>query len=230
MQRRILQELRRAPLDPGVRRFGEPGAELLDQARLAEARLADDHDELALALARALPAPEQHRHLVVAADERRQRPCAGPAAGAARAHDPKERRRLGHAFERMRAAILGDEQAGDLTLDARRDQHRSRLGERLHPRGDIGRVTEDFAVRIDHDRPGFDADPGDELRAARARIVAVQLGERSLDGERGANRALGIVLLRDRVVRTAPSARRRASWRRGRPFASPPPRRRRDRR
>ena len=104
MKRRILQELRRAPLDPCVRRIGEACAEFLDQARLAEARLADDHDELALAPARAVPAPEQHRHLVLAADERRQRPLAGPAAGAARAHDAKERRRFGRAFERMRAA------------------------------------------------------------------------------------------------------------------------------
>ena len=119
MKRRILQELRRAPLDPGVRRIGEAGAEFLDQARLAEARLADDHDELALAPARAVPAPEQHRHLVLAADERRQRPLrrrAGRRRSRARC---EERRRLGRAFERMLAAILGDEQAGDLTLNAR---------------------------------------------------------------------------------------------------------------
>ena len=42
----------------------------LDQARFAEARLADDQHELAVALPRPLPAPQQHGHLVVAADER----------------------------------------------------------------------------------------------------------------------------------------------------------------
>jgi hypothetical protein len=31
MQRRILQQLRGRPLDPGVRRLRQPGAELLDQ-------------------------------------------------------------------------------------------------------------------------------------------------------------------------------------------------------
>ena len=33
--------------------------------------------------------------------------------------------------------------------------------------------------------------------AARVGVLAVQFGERALDGERGANRALGVVLLRD---------------------------------
>jgi tetratricopeptide (TPR) repeat protein len=55
MKRRVLQELRGAPFDPGVRRFGEPCSELLDQPRLAEARLAHDHNELAIARPRELP-------------------------------------------------------------------------------------------------------------------------------------------------------------------------------
>jgi hypothetical protein len=52
----------------------------------------------------------------------------------------------------------------------------------LHPRGDIGRIAEDFSGRIHHHRPALDADAGDELRAARADVVAVQFGERALDG------------------------------------------------
>jgi len=40
-----------------VGRRAEPRAELLDEPRLAEARLADDLDELALAAPRALEAP-----------------------------------------------------------------------------------------------------------------------------------------------------------------------------
>jgi hypothetical protein len=42
---------------------------LLDQARFAQARLADDHHQLPVALPRSLPAPSQHRDFVVAADE-----------------------------------------------------------------------------------------------------------------------------------------------------------------
>ena len=55
------------------------------------------------------------------------------------------------------------------------------------------------AGRIDQDRPALDANAGDELRLARPGILAVQFSERALDGERRANRAFGIVLLRDRV-------------------------------
>ena len=61
VQRRVLQKLRAAPFDPGVRRLGEPGMKFLDQARFAQARLADDQHQLAVALPRPLPAPHQHR-------------------------------------------------------------------------------------------------------------------------------------------------------------------------
>ena len=42
VQRRILQQLRRRPFDPGVRRLAELRAKLLDEARLADAGFADD--------------------------------------------------------------------------------------------------------------------------------------------------------------------------------------------
>ena len=100
----------------------------------------------------------------------------------------------------MAAALLGDEQAGDLALHPRRDHDRTRLGQRLHPRRDVGRVAENLARRIDHHRPGFDADAGGERRLAGAGVLAVQLGERALDRERRPHRALGIVLLRHRIA------------------------------
>ena len=126
--------------------------------------------------------------------------CAGAAAAAARAHEPEQRRRLGHALERVRAALLRDEQAGDLALHPRRDQHRARLGQRLHPRRDVGDVAVNLARRIDHRRTGFQPDAGGKLRLAGAGILAVQLGERALDRERRPRRALGIVLMRDRIA------------------------------
>ena len=49
MQRRVLQQLRGRPFDPGVRRLAEPALELLDEARLADAGLADNQRELAFA-------------------------------------------------------------------------------------------------------------------------------------------------------------------------------------
>ena len=141
----------------------------LDQARFAQARLADDQHQLAVALPRPLPAPHQHRHFVVAADERREMALPGAAAAAARAHQPEQHRRLGHALERVRAALFGHKQAGDLALHPRRDQNRARLGQRLHPRRDVGDVAVNLARRIDHRRTGFEADAGGRAPACRCR-------------------------------------------------------------
>ena len=79
VQRRVLQELRRRPFDPGVRRLAERRAKLLDETRLADAGFADDQRELALAIARPLPAAAQQSELILAADEGGQRPRAACA-------------------------------------------------------------------------------------------------------------------------------------------------------
>ena len=144
-------------------------AKLLDQPRLADAGLADDQRELAFAFERARPAARQQRKFVLAADERRQARAAAAPAAAARPHDAIERHRRRHALEVMRALVLGDEQACDLPLHGRRDDDRARLRGGLHARGDIGRLAEHFAGRVDHDRSGLDADAGGKLgRAGRA--------------------------------------------------------------
>ena len=77
--------------------------------------------------------------------------------------------------------ILGDEQPGCLTLHAGGDHYRSRFGEALNARGDIGRVAEDFPAPVDHHRPAVDADPGDKLGATRAGVPAIEFGERALN-------------------------------------------------
>ena len=100
----------------------------------------------------------------------------------------------------MRAFVLDDEQPGRLPLHARGDEHRPRLGRRLHPRRDIGRLAEHFAGRVDHDGAGLEPDAGGKLGRARSGVPGVELGERALDGERGAHRAFGVVLLRLRVA------------------------------
>jgi class 3 adenylate cyclase/predicted ATPase len=118
VQRRVLQELRRRPFDERVRRLAESCAELHDQPRLANARLADDEGQLAFALERPLPAPPEMIELLLAPDERGRRPRAA-APPAARAHDPIKRHGRGYAPELVRALVLGDEQASDLTMDVR---------------------------------------------------------------------------------------------------------------
>ena len=184
----------------GVRRLPQPVMKLLDQARFAEPRLTDDQHQLAVALPRPLPAPHQHRHLVVAADQRRELAGAGASSAAARADDPEQNRRLGYTFQRVRAALFRHEQSGDLALHPRRDQHRAWLGERLHTRGDVRYVPVDFSGRIHHRWTSLKANAGGEHRLAGAGILAVKLRQRSLDRKCRPRRALGIVLLCDRIA------------------------------
>jgi hypothetical protein len=182
-----------------VRRRGESCAELLDQTGLADAGLADDLDELALAFERARPAAVKLGKFVLPPDQWRQNPRAA-ASAAARPRDAIERHRRRQALEVMRALVLDDEKPGRLPLHARGDEHRPRFGRRLHPRRDVRRLAEHFAARVDHDGPHVEADARRKRRRAGLRAAGVEVGEGMLDGERGAHRPLGVVLLRPRVA------------------------------
>ena len=70
----------------------------------------------------------------------------------------------------------------------------------LNARGDIGRVAEHFAGRLDHDRARIEADAGGELGRAFGGVPGVDLAKRALDRERRPHRALGVVLLRLRIA------------------------------
>jgi hypothetical protein len=94
-----------------------------DQARFTQAWLADDQQQLALALPRPFPAPHQHGDFLIATHKRGQMTLPSAASAAARTDEPEQRRQLGHSLERMRAALLDDEQSGDLTLHLRGDQN-----------------------------------------------------------------------------------------------------------
>jgi hypothetical protein len=153
----------------------------LDQARFAQARLADDHDQLAVALPRSLPASHHHCHLVVAPNKWRKLALSGPASTAARTNEPVQNHLLGYALEGMRAALFGDKKPSDLTQHLRRDQHRARLGQRLHPRRDVGDVAVNLSGRIDHRRSGFKTEAGGQLRLAAAGVLAVEFDKLALD-------------------------------------------------
>ena len=98
------------------------------------------------------------------------------------------------------AAVLRDKQPGGLPLDGGCDEDRARLGGALDPRGDIGRVAEHFAGRVHYHLPGIEADPRRKLRGAFTGVSGVDFDKRALDRERGAHRALGVVLLRVRIA------------------------------
>ena len=176
-------------------------AELLDEARFADAGLADDLDELTLACQSARPAARQQRKLVLAADERRQGARPAPPAGAARPDNAVERDGDRHALEVMCASVLDDEKPGRLPLHARGNEHRPRFGRGLHARRDVRRLAEHFARGVDHDRAALDADAGGKLGRARLGVAGVEVGERALDRERRAHGAFGVVLLRLRIAK-----------------------------
>ena len=101
----------------------------------------------------------------------------------------------------MRAAIFGDEEAGNLPMYVGRRQHGTRLGERLQPRGDIWRVAVHFARSVDHDESRGDADPSDEFGLPAPGMQGVQRRQRGLDRQSGAGCAFAIVLPRDRIAK-----------------------------
>ena len=183
-----------------MRRLAEAAVKLLHQPGLAQASLADNQRKLALAFARAIPAPGEKIEFLLAPDERRQRPRSAAPTSAARANNAIERHRRRHALEFVLAPVLGHKQSGGLPLDRGRDQDRAGVGGALDPRGDIGRLAEHFACCIDHDLPGIEPDAGGEFRRTFSGVSGVDFDKRALDRERGAHSALGVVFLRVRIA------------------------------
>ena len=129
-----------------------------------------------------------------------KRPHAALSAAAAGANDSIKRQGLGDALQLVRALLLDDEEPGDLSLDASRDQNRPWLSSSLDARRDVRRFSEHFAGRVHHDRAALDADAGGKLGRARSGVPCVEVDERALDRERSPHRALGVVLLRLRIA------------------------------
>ena len=73
------------------------------------------------------------------------------------------------AISAMCARVLDDEQPRDMPLHGRGDERGSGLCGGLRASGDVGRLAEDFAGRVDHHRPQVEADAGRELRQAPVR-------------------------------------------------------------
>jgi len=109
VQRGVLQKLRSPPLDPGMRRLPQPRVELVQETRLAEARLANNERELPVARPRALPATQEDAQLLFAADERSQRPDAASPTRPARPHDAIQADRFRRPLKVASALLLGDE-------------------------------------------------------------------------------------------------------------------------
>src|SRR5262245_61587896 len=132
-------------LDPGLGMPGNVVPEHLHEARLPDARITADENDLALALLRALPPAQEQRTFRLASDERRQRVHAGSlqtTSGAGRLQHPVEADRLRDAAQLMAPALLHDEEPGDEAVRRLRDEEFVRPGELLYARRQVDRFAE----------------------------------------------------------------------------------------
>ena len=201
-------------------------AELAQQARLADAGLADDRDQVRAALADdAVEQRLQHLRLVVAADQRRLR--AGRAGGAGDGDADRlpggHRLRLALQLERLELLVL-DRVAGEPVGDlADGDAARARRG--LEPGGDVDRVAHDRVVAV-ADLAGehlarVDADPQLEVDVVVGDLVVDLVHRRLHRDRRPAPPARGRPRARP-GRRRRPSRCRRCTCRPGRRSGRPP--------
>ncbi len=179
-----------AALEHGRVGLGQP-AELIRQPGLAQARVAGQADDLALAVDRDLQCPPQLSQLMVAAGKRAQLVTGGDAGGpGAQAGHPQW---VDRAFLDLdRRDLLECEVAAHQVGGLLAQQHRARLRRGLQPGGQHRGVTERGVVhpQVVADRPHHDqaaVDPGPD----------VHLGPCG-DAEGGQHRAPRMILVRDR--------------------------------
>ena len=121
-----------------MRLVAQPSAQFLHQARLADSRLAGQQHHLAFAFFGLLPAAQQERDLLLAADqwgETRGVPCLETALGPPFSSDPPDCERLGEALKSPGSEVIQLEQGADKLSRDLADDHRSRLGEGLQAGG-----------------------------------------------------------------------------------------------
>ena len=173
------------------RAVAEPARDLVDEARLAEARRAEDHGE-PRAPARDGRVVDRHQppQLVVAPDERRRRCARRPLER----DDAVRRDRLGAALEREDAEGLERHELAHQAPRRLADQHVAVVRLLLQARGDVQRIADAGRVVVaDDDLAGVDRDAQPDVADDRA-LLARELAERVLDADRGAHGADGVVL------------------------------------
>ena len=201
--------LRRAVVtQPAVRFSHETLDEISDQPRFADPSLAAEQHRLPFARRSLGPATRQRLGLARTTCQGKQ--AVARMQGVEAAFDPADalhcpsRDRPGDTLEVLRAKVLQVEQTAEQPARARRDHHRIRLGERLQPRGKVGRLAHHTALLglsrpdeiTDHDHAGGDAHPDLQRRAGRRH----KPGHRVDEGEPRLHRMLGVVFARLRIA------------------------------
>ena len=174
---------------PKDRRALDALDELVDEAALADAGLAEDGDEVRAAVA------DRARERVLSSCSSISRPTNGAAASArcvcdATSSELPAAERLDAAADAHRIRGLRDDDAVREAQHAGPDQDRALRRRLLEARGEVDRLArrERRVGVLDDDLAGLDADPH----------AKAQLLDRGHDLERGAKGALGVVLVRER--------------------------------
>ena len=175
IESRVLEMRRAAPLDDGCVHF--PFDHLsqdvllhrVDQARLAQARLADQQDDLPHALLGLLPAIREQADLLIAAGQRREL-RRGHRVDRTPGHrdvlDPEQLDGLGDALDLLPAERGALKLPLEQAMAGVGTDHLTGDGHVFEPDGHVARLAHQrHGVRLglDDGRPGMDADPGMQL-------------------------------------------------------------------
>src|SRR5207249_102736 len=206
---------------------GEPATELEEEARLADARIAGDEDDLAATGLHLGEAVVQGRDLALSADERREPALDGDfeprAALAWPEHLERADRRV--TLDLPLPEVQRLEVAADRLVRRLGDHHAPRTRGLLHARREVRRVADRGVVHPEvvadpahDDGPRVDADPHLQTEAALGLELLRVIAERLLDLERRARLEdlVGEMLGRVRRERRPESAPRRSDLGRAR--------------
>ena len=185
----------------------EPMQEFEEQPRLADARIADEHEGGAGALHGSRVGQPQRLHLVVAAEQRRQPALARnlqPCAPEPLPHDGPAPDGLALALHGEHAEVFEVEEPGGQPVRLGGADGLAGLGDVEHARGEVGGVADRGVVHAQvapdgahHDQAGVDADAQAELDAVQPPHVVAHRLQVTLDGQGGAERAVRVVLVGD---------------------------------
>jgi hypothetical protein len=183
-------------------------AELVAEPALADARLADEADDLPLAGERALEALLEHRHLSCPSDETREAAHPGdvePRAELATALELEETERLAQPLHVRRSEIAEAQVSPDELRGVLGQERPPRLGELLHPLRQPDRVPEGRVVHAQivadpahDDLSRVEADADGEVEAARGAQPVRVAPDLVAEIQRRPARALRVVLVGDR--------------------------------
>ena len=185
--------------------FLQAAAQLAEDAALADARLAGQKHHLPFTILRQIPALHQQADFVLAADEARQ--TAGTnrleaALGNREPFDRPGRNRRGKTLDLMPAEVAKLEEIAEQSAGRGGDDDRIRLGQPLHPGGEVRRIADDRLLprRAGAQQIANDDEAGGDADAQPQPLRRFQRADGIDQGQSGPDRPLGVVLMRLRIA------------------------------